>query len=105
MSLENNARVLLTRPYQVDPSLHTLGFFSRRLVGRPEKEGISHSNSSILCVCFSSNRSSFAGDGMNRGGKHILCRLTGLQVPHPHDLKARFDSNETKTLVKRRALR
>ena len=38
---------------------------------------------------------------MNRGRigtlslmKRQVCSLTGLQVPHPHDIKAPFDSNE-----------
>ena len=46
---------------------------------------------------------------MNRGRigtlslmKREVCSLTGLQVPHPHDLKAPFDSNETKRVKEER---
>jgi hypothetical protein len=47
---------------------------------------------------------------MNRGRigtlslmKRQVCSLTGLQVPHPHDLKAPFDSNETERVVRKSA--
>ena len=63
----------------------------------------------LVLYCFSSNSSSLAGDGMNRGRigtlslmKRQVCSLTGLQVPHPHDLKAPFDSNETKRVKEER---